>query len=147
MNSSNEVQILMSTEAGSAVWGAVYMLPSEAYLPKRKEEMVVTHVSLFERDENIGWFGNESEAAGTLYLTGEVGAFVIVGGAQEGGGNGGEDVVEDDFLIEEEKRSKREMVEMNINKGIVELELDVDFVEEVLRKWIPRPKGPVGVYW
>jgi len=127
---------------GGAVWGAVYKISAaglEALTSKgskHKCEMVELPVQLFQRDKSIGRFGNEIEAQ---LLAGEVASVhALVREAEEGEMNGAR-------LLDEENK-----LVVRINRAIVEVcpeGLCAAYVEDVLRKWVPRPRTPDGIYW
>lgn len=57
----------------------------------------------------------------------------------------GTDDGEEVRMVDEEGK-----VAVRMNQGVVECcfrGMDGDFLEGVLRKWVPRPRGAEGVYW
>jgi len=134
---------------GNATWGAIYKIsPSSlaaltANGTQYSVAMSTVLAQFFQRDKSIGWFGNETEAE---LLAGEVvEAHVLVTREGEDQDAHAEEIQEKEGMLD----GGDEMVQ-RLNRAIVELSpegLCAAYVKQTLRRWVPAPKTPDGIYW
>lgn len=147
--------VKISPSNGAATWGAIYKITPPALLAlsakATQQSLTLSTVpaQLFQRNKVIGWFGNETEAQ--LLAGGVVSAYVLVAQAPE------QAQAQDENAEAEAKTAEKEgpldsdsKAVFRINRAIVELcpeGLCAAYVEQTLRRWVPRPKTPDGIYW
>lgn len=124
---------IITAAAGEVVHGVLYEIPTEKMDDVKRRmrggKHVVRSVRLYdELERDVGWgvrypWGNWGE--------GEKTAVVFVGEGDEEG------VLDEDSVLA-------------MNRGIVEVRMEGmagKYADEVLRKWVPLPKTPAGIYW